>query len=160
MKRLLIIGFGLLIVTTSSMAQTKETKAVNKGYYELNFGAALIEGDVEMPFPGISFLIGNKTYFPNNFIIDVEIGLALPSIATGKFGIGFKTGPTELIVGIRPWPTHFYLQTQLNSREKGGWIMSFELSPYTFSRSYNDAVFMASFQSKGMINFGYRWNLK
>ena len=163
MKHLLVTGLSILFVTAYTFAQTKQTQQpnaiINQGYYEFNFGAAFIE-DFEIPFPGISFLIGNKTYFENNLIFDAEIGLALPSIATAKLGLGYKVGKSEIIVGVRPWPLHYYLQTQLSTNERGGWIMSVEISSLAFRRTYNDTAYEASMYSLGMINFGYRWNIK
>lgn len=162
MKRLLTIALLTALFSTNSLAQNnKVTKIINQGYYEFNFGAAFID-DIQIPFPGLSFLIGNKAYFKNNMILDTQIGIALPSIATAKIGVGFKGRNGEVIVGIRPWPMHVYLQTQLNTTDRGGWIMSFELSAYTLSgprRSYNDAAYDASMMSLGMLNFGYRWNM-
>lgn len=137
-------------------------KIINQGYYEFNFGVAFLS-EVGVPFPGISFLIGNKTYFRNNMILDAELGLALPSIATAKIGVGYRGRSGEVIVGVRPWPTHFYLQTQLNNSDKGGWIMSVEVSAYSFSRignPFNDAALEASMYSLGILNFGYRWNIR
>jgi hypothetical protein len=163
MKNLLLIWLFCFLCSSLSLAQTpnenEATQTINQGYYEVNFGLALIDGDIEAPFPGISLLIGNKSYFKNNIIVDVEIGLALPSIGTAKLGIGYKTRSSEFTIGIRPWPMHFYLQTQLNSKLKGGWIMSVEISPYLFNRTYGETAQKLSMQSYGMLNFGYRWNI-
>ena len=160
MKTLIINSFFALLITNAVIAQetTEKSSSIlrSQAYTELNFGAALIDGELYGPFPGISFLIGKKTYFNNNTIVDLQIGLAFPSIATAKLGVGYKMRTSELIVGVRPWPMHFYLQTQLNQKPKGEWIMSIEVSPYTFSRDYNEPVYVASMQSYGMLTFGYR----
>lgn len=163
MKRLLLLILITATGTIFSYAQNRDDSsakgATHQRYGEFNFGAALIRGDMEAPFPGFSLLIGNKTYFKNNVIIDTQIGFALPSIGTAKLGVGYKTLNGEIIVGIRPWPMHFYLQTQLGTTVKGEWIMSVEVSPYTFNRSYGELPEKISMQSIGMLNFGYRWNL-
>ena len=155
--------FLLLLITffqTIGFAQNVDPENIRStshhGYYELNFGAALVgETGTGFPFPGVSFLYGHK-FYSNNLIIDLEIGVALPSIGTAKLGVGFKTKSSEVIFGFRPWPMHFYLQTQLNQKEKGGWILSLEVSPYTFNRRA-DGISMYSY---GLINFGYRWNIR
>ena len=117
MKRILttIIVISILAGTVYAQGNNQpDTKIINQKYGEFNFGAALIRGDFDGPFPGLSILIGNKTYFRNNVIFDAQIGFALPSLGTAKFGVGYKTMNGEFIVGIRPWPMHFYLQTQLD----------------------------------------------
>ena len=158
-KRFFLL-FLIVLLPILASAQNPETGAVrntsHQGYYEINFGAALVgETGTGFPFPGVSFLYGHK-FYSNNLIIDLEIGVALPSIGTAKLGVGFKTKSSEVIFGFRPWPMHFYLQTQLNQKEKGGWILSLEVSPYTFNRRA-DGISMYSY---GLINFGYRWNIR
>ena len=46
----------------------------------------------------------------NNCLLDMEIGLAFPTIVTGKIGFGFfidKKEKSAIVLGIRPWPLHF-----------------------------------------------------
>lgn len=163
MKRLFLISLFAILINSNVLSQDQKSDfdngVINQAYGEFNFGAALIRGDLDGPFPGISLLAGNKTYFKNHLIIDAQIGFALPSIATGKLGVGYKTMNGEIIVGIRPWPMHFYLQTQIAPTARGEWIMSVEVSPYTFNRSYGEVPQKVSMQSIGMLNFGYRWNI-
>jgi hypothetical protein len=150
-----LVSFSDTNFNAQELALNKEDNG--NGYYEFNFGAAFIgDNSSNIPFPGCSFLFGYKFLINNEFIIDAEIGVALPSLATAKIGVGYKFSEhLELTIGVRPWPMHFYAQTQLSNKVKGGWIMSVEISPYYFNERYADQ----SFYSRGLINFGYRWNL-
>ena len=43
---------------------------------------------------------------------DGEVGLAFPSVATGKFGVGRLNPNTgkSVTLGVRPYPSHLYIQ--------------------------------------------------
>jgi len=153
MKKLILLLFFPLFINGQGM------------YSEFNFGAALVADNI--PLPGFSFLFGKRfEKSESNFILDMEVGLALPSIVTAKIGGGFflnKEKKSAVTVGIRPWPLHLYGQVNFNERPRGQWIVSLELgsaiiSRYTSSQRIEwDAL---SFWSRGIINFGYRWNIK
>ncbi len=121
-------------------------------YLELNGGLAFIDDndDVEL-FPGVSFLWGRTWITKNNFVFDLQAGIAIPTIATAKVGIGKKINNTKIIVGIRPFPTTTYLQLSFPHGKKGNWNLSFEYSPISSESDF-------SFYSRGNINIGYRWN--
>lgn len=56
-------------------------------YFESNIGIANIDGDI---FPGTSVLFGKRfEKAESNCLLDMEIGLAFPTIVTGKIGFGF-----------------------------------------------------------------------
>lgn len=130
-------------------------------YVESNFGIANIDGGI---FPGASLLFGNRfDKAESNFILDMEIGLAFPTIITGKIGCGFfmnQEKKSAIVAGIRPWPLHFYTQINFNEGARGQWILSLEAgSALIEQRIGNIYLDELSFYSKGILNFGYRWNI-
>lgn len=147
----------MIIFTLSSLCQAQDfqiEKASQQepsafSYLELNGGIAAIEDD--FVFPGVSFLWGRTYITKNNFVFDFQAGLALPSIVTGKVGVGKKINSTKIIVGIRPFPVTTYLQLSFPNGKKGNWNLSFEYNPFDTDRDF-------SFHSRGNINIGYRWN--
>ena len=130
-------------------------------YIESNIGIANIDGDI---FPGTSVLFGKRfEKAESNFLLDMEIGLAFPTIITGKIGFGFfidKEEKSAIVLGIRPWPLHFYTQININEGPRGQWILSFEAGSALIDRSIGNIYLdELSFYSNGIINFGYRWNI-
>ena len=132
-------------------------------YLELNAGIANIPeiggGDISL-FPGASFLVGKRfEQSDGNLILDMEIGLAFPTIATGKIGGGFflnKEEKSAIVIGIRPWPLHFYTQVNLPQRPKGQFIISLEAGSALIGES--DLEEMSAFSTM-ILNMGYRWNI-
>lgn len=111
------------------------------------------------PMPGASFLIGNRIESQNNFLADIEIGLAFPTIVTGKIGLGSyinKERKSAILVGIRPWPLFLFLQANLPSRPKGQWIFSLEAGSALLGTSRSQDL---SFYSTFIANFEYRWDI-
>ena len=81
-----------------------------RNYIDAGFGVALIDGGYL--FPGASFLVGRRSFFTETTFLDGEVGLAFPSFATGKLGVG-KLNPTtgkSVTLGVRPFPSHLYIQ--------------------------------------------------
>ena len=131
-------------------------------YLELNAGIAMVPNFSSnaywVPMPGASFLIGKRIEEQNNFLMDMEIGLALPTIATGKIGFGSyinKERKSAILVGVRPWPLFLFFQTNLPSKPKGQWIVSLEAA----GSALFDTSRSLSFGSAFIANFGYRWNI-
>jgi hypothetical protein len=151
MKKSILISLFSFIFFNNIEAQEKivSEKSINS-FVEWNFGVAFI-GD-NFIFPGTSFLWGETYVNENNFIFEYEAGLALPSLITGKLGIGKKFNNIQVIVGVRPFPFNLFLQSSFTSGKKGYWITSIEFNPLYSANSI-------SFGSKAIINFGYRWNL-
>ena len=85
----------------------------NNTYKEFNFGIAVVD---DFGFPGASFLFGQTNYYTNNTLLDYQIGIAFPSILTGKVGFGIGDIDFTTIVGIRAWPTCPYFQFSLKER--------------------------------------------
>ena len=132
-------------------------------YLELNAGFANIPeigGSSISLFPGASFLVGKRfEQSDGNLILDMEIGLAFPTIVTGKIGGGLllnKEEKSAIVVGIRPWPLHFYTQLNLPERPKGQFIISLEAGSALIGEP--DLEEMSAF-SIMILNMGYRWNI-
>ena len=93
-----------------SLGQSNGVLQQPRNYIDAAWGLALIEDRV--PFPGASVLVGRRWFRSETMFIDGEVGLAFPSAATGKFGVGRlnpSTGRT-VTLGIRPFPSHLYIQ--------------------------------------------------
>jgi hypothetical protein len=153
------------VIDSASELQPKQNETKNFiTYVEFNGGLALLD-DKYLPtaFPGASYLIGRQLHIGEHGLIDAEIGLAFPSIVTGKIGLGLRGELFGITAGIRPFPLHFYIQPQLYTKKIGSFIMSLEVSPYAFelqNNAYGDIKYGDySLWSKGMITFGYRWEI-
>ena len=156
MKKLILISLLSFLFFNNIEAQEITTGKSENSFVEWNFGIAFI-GDSNILgnnfiFPGTSVLWGKTFINENNFIFEYEAGLALPSLITGKLGIGKKFNTTNVIVGVRPFPFNLFLQSTFTKGKKGYWITSFEFNPL-----YSDNSI--SFGSKAILNFGYRWNI-
>ena len=124
---------------------------------EWNTGVAYID-DIDGYFPGCSYLIGTTYIMENNVVVDAQIGLAIPTLVTGKVGVGFKAENAIITAGIRPYPSHSYLQFQwLPENKNHSFIFSFEESAY--SMTWNDDWYGPSAFSIRLATVGYRWNL-
>jgi hypothetical protein len=124
---------------------------------EWNTGVAHID-DIDGYFPGGSYLIGTTYINENNVVVDAQIGLAFPTGVTGKVGVGFKAKNAIITAGIRPYPSHAYLQLQwLPYNKHHSFIFSFEESAY--SMTGNDDWYGPSAFSFRLATVGYRWNL-
>ena len=154
MKKLFLISLFSLFFLIDSEAQLIVGEESKNSFIDLTFGVAYIPelGDDGAIFPGISVLIGSTYIIENNLILEYEVGLALPTIVTGKLGIGKKFNNTKVIVGVRPFPFNLYLQSSLAKGERGYWITSIEFNPL-------DSDSSLSFNSKAIFNFGYRWHI-
>lgn len=150
MKKLLLVALVSLFSFTTGNAQEVSPGKTKNTFIEWNFGVAyIVDGAV---LPGTSVLWGKTFINEKNFIFEFEGGFALPTVVTGKVGIGKNFNNTNVIIGVRPFPFHFYLQSSFPSGKKGYWITSIEYSPV------NSDSFL-SFQSRAILNFGYRWDL-
>ena len=104
----------LLALVFSSSFYAQEAGS-SEGYIESNWGLANIMGftvNSRAVFPGTSVLAGGRHFiFPHGFL-EVQGGLAFPSILTAKLGGGRKwDSGWSLSTGIRVFPLHGYLQT-------------------------------------------------
>lgn len=120
MKRIILIFILAPLLTFSQkssdvIAQEIQEVAPSKNIYkEFNLGIAVMDNDFS--FPGASFLFGKTNYFSNNTLLDYQLGIAFPSIVTGKIGFGIGNEDFATIIGFRPWPTCPYLQLSFKER--------------------------------------------
>ncbi len=118
----------------------------SNNYKEFN-GGLYIGGEDVPVFPGISFLIGKTNYYSNNIVLDYEIGFALPTIFTGKVGIGYGDQNNATIIGLRPWPSTAFIQQLWNEKR----LISIEIMiPH-------EGNFVGGTDIPLIINYGYRW---
>ena len=156
MKKLILISLLSFLFFNNIEAQEIASGKSENSFVEWNFGVAFI-GDSNILgnnfiFPGTSVLWGKTFIYENNLIFEYEVGFALPSLITGKLGIGKKFNTTNVTVGVRPFPFNLFLQSSFMKGKKGYWITSVEFNPL-----YSDNSI--SFGSKAILNFGYRWNI-
>jgi hypothetical protein len=150
MKKQLLISLLPFMFFNNIKAQEIVTRETTNSFVEWNFGVAFTRDN--FLFPGSSVLFGRTIINENNLIFEYEAGLALPSLITGKLGIGKKFNNTKVIVGARPFPFNLYLQSSFAEEKKGYWITSVEFNPLGSDQSI-------SLASKAILNFGYRWNI-
>ncbi len=138
----------------SILAQDESSRNAKIPIREFAFGIAIPYDYSDNPtvFPGLSYLWGRTHITNGNFIFEYAAGLALPTIATCKLGLGIKMNETQLTIGIRPYPSNLYLQSTFSKKEKGCWLISLEYNPFSPTSGL-------SFDSNGLLNFGYRYDL-
>ena len=186
LTRLSSIVIGMFLMFASANAQDDNEK---EKYIESNWGIAAVQPIIDagpLPFPGTSVLFGSRKFFSNDTFLDTQIGLAFPSILTGKIGYGkrFSDG-SSLTAGLRIFPTHLFLTTGLPRRNchrdisdaklrrlaKRGktaadikcseWVFSAEASPLLaknfLPEEISDELNLLTFTSSFMISIGHRW---
>ena len=113
-------------------------------FTELNVGIASVDSyKFDWVMPGASVLWG-QTYSKSGFVSEWQIGLAAPSIVTGKLFIGQGNLDNNIGIGIRPWPVFIGPQAKL-----GRLTFSFEISPYQ----------EISMETGLIATVGYRWTV-
>ena len=84
-------------------------------------------------------------------MLDYQIGIALPTIITGKVGFGIGDHNYATIIGIRPFPTSAYVQ--FSFREK--YNIAIEYTPMQFMFFDFESI---EFGRGGLIIcYGYRF---
>ncbi len=110
--RFSLVFLGIL---TSCMITTAQEVGHSESYIESNWGLANLTGllsDTEAVFPGTSVLVGGRRFISRRGFLEVQGGLAFPSILTAKVGGGKKwDSGWSVSTGIRVFPLHGYLQT-------------------------------------------------
>ncbi|MDG1246611.1 MAG: hypothetical protein P8P28_03000 [Polaribacter sp.] len=151
MKKTFFSSLLLLFIFQTSNAQKSTSISSENSFIEWNVGIAFI-ADENFPFPGTSVLWGKTHVNENDIIFEYQAGFAFPSLITGKIGVGKMFGSTKVIAGIRPFPFNVFLQSSFAARKNGYWIASAELNPLNAKNNI-------SFESKAIVNVGYRWSL-
>jgi len=118
---------------------------IQNSYSYKEFNAGVYLGEDIIVFPGASFLWG-KTIYYNNMFLDYEGGFALPTILTGKIGVGINDKNNATAIGIRPFPTSLYFQYTCKKKK----LISIEFMPpfENWSLGANWPI---------ILNYGYRW---
>ena len=112
--RILLLVLVVLSTSCEAMAQDGKTSADVEFYFDSNIGVSF--GD--FPFPGASLLGGVRKVSESGFVFEAEAGLAFPTVATGKVGVGiqrFAGGPSGTL-GLRLWPLHLYYQQSIPTK--------------------------------------------
>ena len=137
MKKLITI---LLLVPMLVLGQAEK-----RTFTELNIGVAAIDGyDLGNAFPGASVLFG-QTFANNGLVTEYQIGIALPSILTGKLAVGGGNLDKNIMLACRPWPLAFGPQIKLE------WFTA------SFEVGFNDDI---SFNAGLIATIGFRWQFK
>ncbi len=126
----------------------------SRTYVEMNGGMARLSDEWDGGwFPGASILIGHQNYITQNIFIEIQGGVAFPSIATVKMGVGAASEGIGISFGVRVFPSMCYAQVHFPTKN-GQFNISGEVSPFTNSNYSN-----LSFGAKNIINIGYQKNI-
>ncbi len=130
----------------------------SRTYREFNYGVALLNeysstelGDVLF---GLSFVSGKQQYFDENYFFEYQMGIALPSIVTGKLGIGATGKVFGGSIGVRVFPTFVYGQIHFRF-QKSQLNFSAEVSPFYNYNSGNEIG--PSLGANTIFTCGYQW---
>ena len=116
-----------------------------KKFIELNIGIAAIDGyDFNDAFPGASVLFGQTRQITDNGIFEYQVGIAAPSIVTGKVAVGYGNLKNNIALAVRPWPLLIGPQAKI-----GNFTFSFEVG--TAQEISFDAGFIST--------IAYRWTI-
>ena len=112
-------------------------------FLELNIGLASLGSPYFFQglFPGASLLFGG-TISSSGLVCDVQIGAALPSLITGKIGVGIGNLDRNISLAVRPWPLTIGPQIKIEQ-----FTLSLEIGTERGS----------SFQAGFIGTVGYRW---
>ena len=143
MNKLLLI---LLLLPASLIGQKKFYP-----YVEANAGVAIDYWKAS--HPAASLMLGSTFNMGDYSLVDVQIGAAIPSIITGKIGVGSYFGQKQnmsIIGGCRIYPLMFYGQFTLGQVETFQFVLSGEVGgggPKSLDLKY-------------LFNAGFRWSIK
>ena len=100
----------ILLLSIIPMFIFGQTEKKSRQFREINGGAA----DAWVGwFPGGSVLWGTTTQYNNKLVGEYQVGLAFPSIVTGKCAVGLGNLDYNLLLGLRPWPFSIGPQVKL-----------------------------------------------
>lgn len=154
--RTLILSI-LLFIGIQSQAQE------NILSYELNIGVSQTTDDFIEHFPGISYLAGITRITRSNKVFEAQMGLAAPTVFTGRIGTGIyiEDANTTITVGVRPFPAHGYVQLQwLPWGKSYGFTLSYEESAYSLLNNDGRYDFeQLSGYSVRILTVGYKWEV-
>ena len=111
------IALVLILMLTS----TAWTQRPSQSFTELNLGVATLSGYADDIFPGGSLLIGMTRQQADNFVVEVQAGVAFPTYATAKIGGGVGSLNNNVMLSLRPYP--FAVGPQI---KRNNWTYSLE----------------------------------
>tara|TARA_Y100001978_G_scaffold127229_1_gene113555 strand:+ start:3404 stop:3847 length:444 start_codon:yes stop_codon:yes gene_type:complete len=136
MKKLLLV-LAMIPVFVIGQQRNKQT------FIELNVGIASIDDyDFSLPLPGASVLFGQTIAVSEAMVFEYQVGVAVPSLATGKIAFGYGKVERNIALAIRPWPLTIGPQGKIDN-----FSFSFEVG------NNNEASFDAGF----IVTIGYRF---
>ena len=92
----------ILLMLMVPFAMFGQSNIETNKFVEANVGLATIDGySYNTAFPGCSVLYGQTTSFDEAIVVEWEVGLAFPSIATGKVGFGFGNTKNNVMASLR-----------------------------------------------------------
>ena len=148
MKKLLL----LLLFPAYITGQTREFRPDHQTFIEVNAGMGVEPEWQVNKYPFASVTINHTIDMGDYSLIDLQAGLAVPSIFTAKVGAGNYYGEKEnisLIIGCRLYPLMLYSQLNIDQDNGCKFTISTELgSGGRISSGY-----------KGILHFGYKWPL-
>lgn len=138
----------VLLLLVSQTLTSQAQSHTNWTYWEFNAGLAHFPFETFV-FPGCSFLIGRQTTFGKTGFVDQQIGLAFPSMVTGKMGVGSKSENGSVSAGVRLFPGFAYVQFATKSNHRN-FTLSIERALQLRPRDW-------SFYSDYLLTFGLQW---
>ncbi len=153
MKKLIILLFFIGHILNYHAQHTN-----SRTYREFNTGVALLNKysitELGGVLIGLSYVSGKQHYFSEKYFFEYQMGLALPSIVTGKLGVGATGKIFGGSIGIRVLPTFLYGQLHFRF-EKSQLNFSAEVSPFYNYNSGNEIS--PSFGANAIFTCGYQW---
>jgi len=146
MKKLLLI----LLFPICVMGQTREFRPDHQTFIELNAGVGVEPEWQVNKYPFASVTINHTIDMGDYSLIDLQAGLAFPSIFTAKVGAGNYYGKKEnvsLVIGCRLYPLMLY--SQLNIDQDDGFKFAISTEVGTGGR--------ISSGYKGIFSFSCKW---
>ena len=136
----------ILLMLITPLLMFGQSKVETNKFVEANMGLATIgEYSHDFVFLGCSVLYGQTTSFDKAIVVEWEVGLAFPSIATGKVGFGFGNTENNVMASLRLWPLTFGPQIRIEN-----FVASFEIG--NTEELSMEAGFIAT--------IGYRFTIK
>ena len=133
----------ILLLSIIPMFVFGQTEKKSRQFIEINGGAA----DAWVGwFPGASVLWGKTTQYNNKLVGEYQVGLAFPSIVTGKCAVGLGNLDYNLMLGLRPWPLFIGPQVKLG--------------PLTFSAEWGARHYGISLETEVILTAGIRLKIK
>ena len=141
----------LLLLLVSQTLTSLAQSYTDWSYWEFNAGLAHFPyfPYETFVFPGCSFLMGRQTTFGKSGFVEQQIGLAFPSIVTGKIGVGSKTEKGSVSAGVRLFPGFAYVQFATKSQQPN-FTVSIERALQSRPEGW-------SFYSDYLLTFGFQW---